>query len=179
MKIATRKHWEIFLGFILVTLLTNVILDAVLGYFGYSPFDKLSRATNFLLTFPLYLSYPFLVGQDLNTRLNRQSKFKPTSTSSLIIPLSTLIVIYFIGLFYLDQNSPIWIIVLLMAINLFLMMKIFSFPARPLKSMELKRNAGLWEYTPEAFQFLCWPLGVWWTQPTINRLVTKEIIIEE
>jgi hypothetical protein len=59
------------------------------------------------------------------------------------------------------------------------MMKIFSFPARPLKSIELKRNAGIWEYTPEAFQFLFWPLGLWWTQPTINRIVTKELIIEE
>ena len=50
---------------------------------------------------------------------------------------------------------------------------------RVVKSIELKRNAGIWEYTPETFQFLCWPLGIWWTQPRLNKIATRDVVINE
>lgn len=165
-------------------LVINVILDTILGYFGYSPFDTLSGAINFLVTFPLYLSYPYCIGQELNGLLKSQVKFKPTSDRSWIILVAILIVPNFISYFYLDSlrdksEPPTWLIIVMLAMNFSLLFKICSFGARPMKSIELKRTAGFWEYGEESFQFLCWPLGLWWTQPTINKLVTREVIIKE
>jgi hypothetical protein len=77
-----------------------------------------------------------------------------------------------------DKFEP-WLSVVMLAINFSLLFKICSFGARPMKSIELKRTAGFWEYGEESFQFFLWPLGLWWTQPKINRLVNKDIIIEE
>jgi hypothetical protein len=184
MKIATRKHWQIFLGFIIILLVINVILDTILGYFGYSPFDTLSRAINFLVTFPLYLLYPYLVGEDLNGLLKQQIKFTPTSNRLFLILVAMLMIPNFICYFYLDSlgdqpDVATWLTIILLVINFSLLFKISSFGARPMKSIELKRTAGFWEYGEESFQFLFWPLGLWWTQPIINRIVTKEIIIEE
>jgi hypothetical protein len=184
MKIATRKHWQIFIGFLTSLLLINVILDTVLRYFGYSPFDTLSRATNFMVTFPLYLSYPYFVGQDLNGLLKQQVKFIPTSNRSLFLLVAILMIPNFIAYFYLNSirdksELPTWLEAILMAINFSLLFRICSFGARPMKSIQLKRTAGFWEYGEESFQFLAWPIGIWWTQPKINKLVTKEIIITE
>jgi hypothetical protein len=148
-----------------------------MGYVGLELSDKFYRTTVFLLTFPLYLSYPMLIGRDLNIQLSRQGKFKPSSIRSLIVPSIVLIINFLIGLYL--ERPIMWITLSLTAINLICLLRIVSVPARQLKSIELRRNAGVWEYVPETFQFLYWPLGVWWTQPRINRMTTKEVTIEK
>lgn len=45
-----------------------------------------------------------------------------------------------------------------------------SLPAKALRSIELKRNAGIWQ----TFQFILWPLGIFWLQPRIND-VPKQV----
>ena len=184
MKVATRKHWQIFLGFIIILVVTNEILDTILNYFGYSPFDTLSRAIKSLVTFPLYLSYPYLVGEDLNALLKQQTKFTPISNRLFLILIAMLMIPNFISYFYLDSlgdkpDAPTWLTIVLLVLNFSLLFKICSYGARPMKSIELKRTAGFWEYGKESFQFLFWPLGLWWTQPIINRIAAKEIIIKE
>ena len=57
---------------------------------------------------------------------------------------------------------------------------IHSLPAKQLKSIELKRNAGIWEYVPATFNFFMWPsMEVFFLQPRINRLLQNRIAIED
>ena len=51
-----------------------------------------------------------------------------------------------------------------------------AFPAREIRSIELKRNAGIWEYASETFQMIYWPLAVLWMQPRVNKIANKKAI---
>jgi hypothetical protein len=46
-----------------------------------------------------------------------------------------------------------------------------------LKSIELRRNAGVWEYAADTFNFMLWPIGVFWIQSRINEIPEREIVI--
>ena len=47
--------------------------------------------------------------------------------------------------------------------------KFYKVPSKALKSLELKREAGFWEYIADTFQIFAWPLCIWWIQPRINN----------
>jgi hypothetical protein len=61
-------------------------------------------------------------------------------------------------------------------ITLFVLFKFIQFPSRTIKSIELKREAGLWEYIADSFTILCWPLGIFWIQPRINKINSKNLV---
>jgi len=69
--------------------------------------------------------------------------------------------------------------IILMLFQLYFLIRFYKVPSKALKSIELKRDAGLWEYIADAFQFFAWPLCIWWAQPRINvafnRLNQKRI----
>jgi hypothetical protein len=47
-------------------------------------------------------------------------------------------------------------------------------PARIIKYGELKRQPTFWEYVVYVFQMFCWPLCIWWIQPTVNELFERQ-----
>ncbi|MCZ8023635.1 MAG: hypothetical protein O9294_17860 [Cytophagales bacterium] len=184
MKILARKHWEIFL--VLITLITfvDLTIDYIFSCFGFSIFSPITSSVNLLLKIPLFLFYPYRVGKELNDLLKNQTKFKSTSTQSVISLIGILILINILAYVYIEylmSNSEpsILLIIIMLVINFSLLFKISSFGPRPMKSIELQRTAGFWEYGEETFQFLFWPIGIWWTQPKINKLINKEIRIIE
>lgn len=174
--ILERKNWEIFLLFIVVQFLvwpTIMIISFLLGYGEKSVATKLME---FLSSGLLYFSYPVMVGLKLNRLLSNQEKFKVTSNQFITTCIILMTASYISGL-TLDIGRPWDFLVPILVLPCFLI--ILSWPARPLKSIELSRNAGIWEYIPEAFQFIVWPLGVWWIQPRLNELDKERIRIEE
>ena len=66
-------------------------------------------------------------------------------------------------------STDIVIRIILALFQLYLIFIFYKIPSKALKSIELKRDAGLWEYIADTFQFFAWPLCIWWIQPRINN----------
>lgn len=124
----------------------------------------------------LLISYPFLTWKRLSHLLSSQVLFERTDSRKVIAAVIAVVVLSMAaplvtGRFPQDIAVSLILLVLLSFIC--------GAPAKQLKSIELKRNAGVWEYFPEAFQFLIWPLGVLWIQPRINSILERKITIRE
>lgn len=168
--ILKRKNWEIFLAFIVaqfVGLPTILILSYL---FGPGAQSLVVQLIEFIATITLYFSYPILIGLKLNGILAPQKNFKLTSTKFIMTSVIVMITSYII-------RHPWGYLIPLIIIPCFITVAVW--PARPLKSIELGRNAGIWEYIPYAFQFVLWPLGVWWIQPQLNVIDESKVRITE
>ncbi len=174
--ILRRKNWEIFLVFITVQFLVLPTIMTVSFLLGPGPESITVQLIEFFATGLLYFSYPVVVGLKLNQIVSQQEKFKVTSTQFITTCVIIMTTAYILRL-TLHVGQPWGYLIPLVGVPCFLF--ISSWPARPLKSIELRRNAGIWEYVPEAFQFIVWPLGVWWIQPRLNDLEEAKIRIEE
>ncbi|MGC3945720.1 MAG: hypothetical protein QM762_14565 [Chryseolinea sp.] len=63
--------------------------------------------------------------------------------------------------------------ILLACVAIYFAYKFYRVPGQTLRSLELKREAGFWEYVVDAFQIFAWPLCIWWIQPRINKAFKK------
>jgi hypothetical protein len=174
--ILERKNWEIFIVLIGMQLLVLPTIT-VLSYLGGPGQESLFfQLAEFLGTMTLYFSYPVMVGLKLNKMLARQQKFNGTTTRFIVACLFIMTTSYIVDL-SVDIAEPWHYVIPLTLIPCFVF--VAAWPARPLKTIELRRNAGIWEYIPDAFQFIVWPLGVWWIQPRLNVVDVEEIQIAE
>jgi hypothetical protein len=176
-RILTQKHWVIFISFLALTVLAEVVVSFIAHIFNFGWLGRPRQVSEFLLQMPLYFSYPFLIGNALNHRLKGHTKFERLATLHLAIIAGLFFGAYLLRLAVIDTGSAFDL--LLWSINVVCWLILFSVPAKQLKSIELKRNAGIWEYVPETFQIICWPLGVWWLQPRLNKIATKHVSISE
>ena len=169
--ILTTKHWAIFLLFLVAFALLNLLGD----YFGVSPGDK-----DKVLKLPvlmIFLIYPLLVGQRLRSILSAHVLFKAKSNVSLVLDFFLLAIPYFIIRFADSKNLLLnGVFAVIGSVGF---VRISAYPARELRSIELRRNAGIWEYTWETLQILYWPMGIWWIQPRINKIINRKITITE
>lgn len=55
----------------------------------------------------------------------------------------------------------------------------FAFPARTLKSIELKKETNLGDYIVDSFLLLFLPLGIWILHPKIQQVLEQEEIMDE
>jgi hypothetical protein len=174
--ILTLKHWQILLilltyefGVVGLLILTNIELPRIIEalIFGYIPVT----------------TYPLLLGIGLNryiptSDLKRERNFKAFKLFGCIWTLiyfgtEVLKPILFSG----DNVTGVQSLSIGFAtITLFVLFKFIQFPSRTIKSIELKREAGLWEYIADSFTILCWPLGIFWIQPRINKINSKNLV---
>jgi hypothetical protein len=173
--ILKRKNWQIFIVYYFLQLAVVFPLNILIHLFAPRPENVLFQLIEFFLSMGLYFSYPILVGLRLNTMLTAHRNFKLTSVKSIIICLIVVATLYVFDLTF-DVPLPWYYLFPLTLIPCALIGA--SWPARPLKSIELRRNAGIWEYIPDAFQFVFWPLGVWWLQPRLNEIDETKVRIE-
>jgi hypothetical protein len=174
--ILERKNWEIFLVFIAIQFLVLPTIVIMSWLFGPGPDTVTVQLIEFFASGTLYFSYPIIVGHRLNHILAGHENLKLTSVQVIRACIIVMTISYVVGLSW-DIAEPWAYLIPLTAIPCFLV--ITSWPARPLKSIELRRNAGIWEYIPEAFQFILWPLAVWWIQPRLNDIDKDKIQISE
>ncbi len=176
--ILKSTHWAIFLGIVLLTFLAEYLTDITASLLLYDFQTDEYRAIRTTLTTLILLPYPLFAGFELDDRLAKCEKFERVPRWRPIAFVMIFLTTSFLAIITTERGSLAFFG--LGAINIVSFLGVFSFPARRLKSIELRRNAGIWEYTPETFQFLVWPLGVWWLQPRLNKIAAKEtIIIEE
>ena len=164
------RGWQIEL-FIFALIPIVGIIDLVVIYFWPYPWVSILFS---LVGLSFMLSYPLLIWYHLDRLLAGQPRFERTSKRTVIILVIGCMSLLLLPIAdYEPLRLPV--IVIYLSSHVYLT----SLPGKQLKSIELKRNAGIWEYVPEAFQFFIWPLAVLWLQPRINETLESRIIIEE
>jgi hypothetical protein len=175
-QILILKHWQILLlllayefGLVGLLILTKIELPRIVEslIFGYIP-----------LTI-----YPLLLGLGFNKYiptpdLNREKNYKQFVTFGCIwTALFFGTEILKLRLLTEDNVKDFQFLAIIIAtITLFVLFKFIQFPSRTIKSIELRREAGFWEYVADSFTILCWPLGIWWIQPRINKISNKNLV---
>lgn len=175
-QILKLKHWQIFLlllayefGLVGLLMLTEIQLPRIVEalIFGYVPLT----------------AYPLLLGLGVNRyirtpHLDRERNFKTFVTFGGIWTVLFFATEVLKLMLVTEDNAmdfqPLGIIIA--TITLFVLFKFIQFPSQTIKSIELKREAGLWEYIADSFTILCWPLGIWWIQPRVNKISDKNLM---
>lgn len=169
-NILTIRHWQIIL-LIFALVIPFGIADQLLNYF--LPYSWARGFLDLLLMGSL-VSYPFLVWNNLNTLLRGETLYEKTERRSIIILIAFIGAAQIVSIVF--PNQPDYVAPGMFVISFALLC---AAPAKQLKSIELKRNAGVWEYVPEAFLFFIWPFGVLWLQPRLNEVQGRRIVIRE
>ena len=167
------KPWVIFLAFLLIFGPMVVLID----YIEFLLDDPVVTilATVFVLT--IYFLYPMLVGLKLRSLLSSQTRYVKRTDISLMLDWCMILIPYsFTSLVNFRESMPNIIVVAIGVVGLIGIARIGSFPAYQIRSIELRRNAGTWEYISETLQMIYWPLGVLWMQPRINKIATRTTI---
>lgn len=154
------KHWKVFLVSVLVMFLSN------------STWEQNAQLTFFVRTVGslLYFSMYFIFGVSLVKNLPPRVELMDTvfTLNGFLILISNLgVYVFFNGSFSGHGILGfVWVLYLFYATFQF-----FSFPAKALKTIEIGREAAFGEYFGYFMAFLFFPVGVWFLQPKINRIV--------
>ncbi len=62
---------------------------------------------------------------------------------------------------------------------IFAYLYVYAFPVKELKSIELGREAKIGEYAGDVVLMLMWPIGIWFIQPRINKVLSERDTIVE
>jgi hypothetical protein len=172
--ILNTKAWVIFLAFLLVFGPIAVLADLIASYLD-TPLVTILLS---MFVWTVYLLYPVLVGLRLRSLLSSHDRYVTKKNISVILDCCLAEVAYALS-GNAREHLPNAIVVCMGVAGLVGLIRLAAFPAHQIRSIELKRNATIWEYASETFQMLYWPLGVLWMQPRINRIATKTIKISE
>ncbi|HEY5746594.1 MAG TPA: hypothetical protein VIU12_10995 [Chryseolinea sp.] len=171
--ILTLRHWQIF-------LLLWAFDFSIVGLLTLTQFDLPEILWNFIFGWIPLTVYPLLLGLGLHKHVVPAGEKTDRDFKTFIIFLCVWIVFFFgteVLKSQLDfgEHLPDMPLRIVAAISLFVLFKFIQFPSRTINSIELKREAGFWEYIADSFRILCWPLGIWWIQPRINRINDKKM----
>jgi hypothetical protein len=197
-KIQKTKHWVLFtlmfglpiffqfvIGLILMLTLSAEGYPSILGFLSFFSLFPLIM----ILYIGVFFSWVWSIGIGLqkyikegiklNTRLFKVFFFIPLIY--ILFLLLTFSTSFFPGV--LDGNqfeSHIgYILAMMIPLHLFSMFCMFFliyFSAKTLKTAELHRKATLNDYIGEFFLFWFFPIGIWFIQPRINNIVSKDFI---
>lgn len=173
MDILKVKGWIIFLTFLFIFGPLSILLNYLASQFN----DSVSTILGLAFFLILYFLYPFLVGLRLRSILSSQAHYNTKTNASII--LDWLIVLVTISLTNVLNLQEQLLTVLVSTMGVVGIARLGAFPAHQIRSIELKRNAGIWEYFSETLQMIYWPLGVLWMQPRINKIANRAVKIEE
>lgn len=160
--ILKAKHWQIFLFLMLLSFIGNMSID-----------DSSTLETIFDTLFLIAIvSFPLILGNELyeylpdNVKLN-YNFFLVNGVLVLLIVGAALVFgdgqhYEFSGL----EALPIYYVI-------FAYLYVYAFPVKELKSIELGREAKFGEYAGDLILMLIWPIGIWFIQPRINKVISE------
>ncbi len=156
------KHWQIFLLLFFSAFITN---------FTWVGYELLNALLN-LLGVLLYMFWYFVIGLELSDELPRKVELPKTLfiINGFVLIISAIVLSMFFGGSFESNGliAFIWIAYLMYA-----MIQFFFYPGKALKSIELKREAGVGEYYGYLLLMIFWPIGIWWIQPKLNKLEAR------
>ncbi|WP_114778631.1 hypothetical protein [Botryobacter ruber] len=156
------KHWQIFIFLILLSFIGNISID-----------DSSILETIFAIPFLVAIvSFPMILGNELyefvpeNIKLN----YNLFLINGVIILIIVGVALAFGDGQHYEFNGfaalPIYYVI-------FAYLNVHAFPMKELKSIELGREAKLGEYAGDLVLLLIWPIGIWYIQPRINKLINE------
>lgn len=162
------KHWQIFIILIIGIFISNFTIE------NNNTITLILK----IIGITLYFLYPFIIGLFLYDyvpnaiRLNHNfflvNSFIWITTYLVVMVLSDGKGMTFNGL----AAIPMFYVA-------FAFLHYLSFPAKTLKSIEIDKEAKLGDYIGDFFLIVFLPIGIWFLQPRINRILkTKEKIID-
>ena len=170
-KILLLKHWQLFLLFYLVSGIPQI--------FFFEKIMNSERPQNLiaLVSVPSYFVYSFWIysigiyifrikQEGLNL-----TRFKISFFFLIIYFFFFLVLFAFIKLDTLFASAWAVGFVILHLIAIFCYLYCAYFIARLLNSIEQKKSVGINEILGDIFFILFFPLGVWFVQPRLNKII--------
>lgn len=158
------KHWQIFL------VLLFGLFNSNFTYVGEPTITVVVRVLGLLI----YFSWILFVGHGLYDFLPKKINL---NYNLFIINFFIWLTAYSIIIIVSDGEGMTFdgIAAIPMLYVGFAFLHIMIFPGRLIKSIELGEKADFGEYIGNFFLLLFWPIGIWFLQPRINRIVTDHI----
>ena len=196
-KFLQLPHWKLFIlvaGIPFVSMIVLIIIQVTTLMTQHTP-----RPESF---FPLFLVFPIVmllaatvqfywqwsVATGLNTYLHPETQLRLKRFKFFFfVPLIYFGIIFIAGIVIMPQiqfgnEQPpsvgfilpiILVMVLLHFFSIFCIIYVLYFIAKTLKSVELQREAHFSDYIGEFFLMWFFPVGIWFIQPRINKIVQK------
>ncbi|MBA9079892.1 hypothetical protein [Rufibacter quisquiliarum] len=164
MEILLRaKNWQIFIILLVGMALSNTTLEG----------DPTTSMIINLIGILIYFIYPFVIGYFLQDFLPRKVEVNNT-----FFQINFFVWIGgYLTLMILSDGQGMTLTGLA-ALPFFYVFFAFlyyqAFPAKVLKSVEMKKEVSLGDYFSDFILILFLPLGIWVLQPRINKVVEKE-----
>jgi uncharacterized RDD family membrane protein YckC len=172
------KHWQIFLLLVGVGFVGNVALMISLSQTVRSPQDFANIGVPFgavtvLLTFCL-LAWFWSMGSFLSSIVQPTLRLKMGFFRfALIYPL---LYIFVFAAFFQSTNTKPQLLAIIFPLHFFAVFCVFYdlyFVAKSLVLAETSKPASFYDYAGPFFLIWFFPIGIWFTQPRINRLYER------
>lgn len=167
-RILKAKHYQLFMIPIVGLFISNFTIT------GEPTFSALLS----IIGFWILMAYPFLIGYSLQSYIP-----KNVSLNNNLFQINVLIIIAVYSVIMILSDGEGMSFSGLEAIPFFYVFYAFlhslSFPAQTVKTIELGRKAKLGDYLGDFFLIVFLPIGIWFLQPRINRIVANHEIIND
>lgn len=156
----TAKHWQVFLLIIIALALAEINIED----------NPILTLTFNIIGTLIHFIWPILVGHELQNYLPKKVELNYTF---FLINGALIILVVFGGIIITGGGT--WQLQGLAALPVFYLMfavfYVFSFPGRTIRSIENGKEAGLSESIGDFFLAFFLPVGIWFLQPKINKIV--------
>ena len=156
----TLKHWQVFLILIVGSVLCNLTIEG----------DQLSTMIVEIVGVVVYSLWPIIVGNELNQLLPKKIEVNFSFfLINIFISLGTMITVLILSSGEGMTFSGLYAIPLLYVF--FAYLYCLAFPVKLLNSIETGKEASSGQYIGDFFLVLFLPIGIWFLQPRINKIV--------
>lgn len=159
----SAKHWQIFLILLIGSFLINFTIEFDLTL------TVLLRAVGILI----YYSWYLFIGHGLFEYLPKKIEL---NYNLFVTNFFVWMAAYVAIIIYSDGSGMTFtgLAAIPMFYVLYAIVHVFLFPARVLKSVEIKHKASFSQYIFHVLMMIFWPIGVWFLQPRINKIAEAE-----
>jgi len=162
-SILTLKHWQIFLVLVVGALMYNFNIEG----------DQFSTMIIRIIGAVIYSLWPILAGNELNQLLPRKVTVNFNFfLINILISLGT-----FISILVLSNGEGMTftgIYAIPMLYVFFAILYCLAFPAKLLNCIEAGKEVSVGQYLGDFFLVLFLPIGIWFLQPRINKVVENQ-----
>ena len=187
------KHWQLFLLILGIPILLQLLV--ITGIFSGTSIvtgqNNEPTKHHFILSLALFLFFGLFFGWlwsivvGLHKQIPKELKLEISKFKlSIIIPISYIFFLLFFlgynmsGIIKIGNESFPKIIVIGIILSLHLVAMIcifycFYFAAKIIKTVELQKEVGFKDFVGEFFLTWYFPIGVWFLQPKINKMIEE------
>lgn len=162
-SILRLKHWQIFLVLVISGIMYNFTIEG----------DQLSTMIIRIVGAIIYSLWPILTGNELNQFLPK----KVTVNFNFFLINILISLCTFISILVLSNGEGMTftgIYAIPMFYVFFAILYCLAFPAKLLNCIETGKEVSMGQYLGDFFLVFFLPIGIWFLQPRINKVVENE-----